>query len=204
MNWLTNPPNPQWHSPDAGGARPHPLMPTCVVGDMHSTVTYENVSNSLFPGALGGAEFHSGGQAVRRLSAVADHWHYRVGAPLRGSTVSAQAGGRAHRARPRSLASPEADRAKRGRRARSSEHIARCNTSQSYRSHAPPRAREARTLPVLRALRRTIRNLSRLFNPGAAHCAGGGSNGRMSALGANRTRRAGRNDVNDPEPTYTT
>jgi DNA-binding transcriptional LysR family regulator len=48
-----------------------------------------------------------------------------------------------------SLASPEADRAKRGRRARSGEHIARRNTSQSCRSHAPPRAREAITLAEL-------------------------------------------------------
>ena len=75
MNRLTNRPNPQWHSPDAGDARPH-----LVDADLrrrrnpHSTVAYENVSNSLFPGALGGAEFHARGQAVRRLSAVADQF----------------------------------------------------------------------------------------------------------------------------------
>src|SRR5262249_14704081 len=43
-------------------------------------VGHANAPDLLLPGALRGAQFHAGGQALRRLSTLADQRHYLAGA----------------------------------------------------------------------------------------------------------------------------
>src|SRR6516164_4847460 len=56
--------------------------------------THANAPDPLFPGPLRGAQFHASGQALRRLPALADQRHHRVGACAGRRPFSTQA---AHR-----------------------------------------------------------------------------------------------------------
>ena len=125
--------DPHWHSPNHGALGAIRGCPTLrlSVGGTHVTVTRWKCIKSATFCALPGAELHPRGQALRHFSAVADQCHQRARAPLRRSAVSAQAAGRAHRAWPRDLALPDADRAKRGRGSCSGAGSARPADGQS-------------------------------------------------------------------------
>src|SRR5262249_35863965 len=75
---------------------------------------HANAPNLLLPGALRGAEFHAGGQTVRRLPTLADERHYCAGAGAGWCAFPTQAADHAHSARPRRTSLVSTHRRERG------------------------------------------------------------------------------------------
>src|SRR5262245_32119435 len=107
--------------------------------------THANAPDPLLPGTLRGAQFHASGQTLRRLPALADQRHHRIGARAGRRPFSTQAAHRPHRARPCRTALSRPDCPKRGARARGRAGAGRCAAGE-FRACA---ARGARREPVM-------------------------------------------------------
>src|SRR5215472_7289197 len=120
----------------------HRQRPISMAGSHASAIdparwTHANAPDPLLPGTLRGAQFHASGQTLRRLPALADQRHHRIGARAGRRPFSTQAAHRPHRARPCRTALSRPNRPKRGARARGRAGAGRCAAGGA-------RARDAR------------------------------------------------------------
>src|SRR5215831_10239715 len=102
---------------------PHRRKPVSMAGSRASVMdstrwTHANAPDPVFPGPVRGAQFHASGQALRRVPALADQRHHRVGARTGRRPFSTQAAHRLDRARPRHPPLSRPHRPERGARAR--------------------------------------------------------------------------------------
>src|SRR5262245_9770107 len=123
---------------------PHRQRPMSMAGLHASAIdparwTHANAPDPLLPGALRGAQFHASGQTLRRLPALADQRHHRIGARAGRRPFSTQAAHRPHRARPCRTALSRPDRPKRGACARGRAGAGRCAAGE-FRARGARRA----------------------------------------------------------------